>query len=349
MDGLLGKRRDQDHEAITSLKTEFMQLWVRQSYQTCLPRPARTPCSNYPNHAHRNCVRGPAQLHAGNLETSRRCPRLQDGFLSEQQSNVMVLGATNRPKDLDDAVLRRFKLKFSVSTPFLRRPLHFLFKHCHVLRVESVENTASSTILQSDLGRGLLQVPLPDEKQRESILRVTLQRHSLESPVEEELLEDTPTKSANGEKPLRVWPATSPAVRNFPACLCGTVHALCVQQSSLSCVYRCWRGRRPDFPAATSSSCVHRRPWCPCTNSLRRRTGVATVEHAGATTTHLALLLGFVCDSRTSTILYVIFDDWPFSNAPRPQQNGTVDGTVADSLDRPRVSSHQGPRPMAFR
>ena len=29
VDGLLGRRRDQDHEATTSLKTEFMQLWVR--------------------------------------------------------------------------------------------------------------------------------------------------------------------------------------------------------------------------------------------------------------------------------------------------------------------------------
>jgi ATPase family AAA domain-containing protein 1 len=31
VDGLLGRRREQDHEATTSLKTEFMQLWVRAS------------------------------------------------------------------------------------------------------------------------------------------------------------------------------------------------------------------------------------------------------------------------------------------------------------------------------
>ena len=30
VDGLLGRRREQDHEATTSLKTEFMQLWVRR-------------------------------------------------------------------------------------------------------------------------------------------------------------------------------------------------------------------------------------------------------------------------------------------------------------------------------
>ncbi len=29
VDGLLGRRREQDHEASTSLKLEFMQHWVR--------------------------------------------------------------------------------------------------------------------------------------------------------------------------------------------------------------------------------------------------------------------------------------------------------------------------------
>ena len=57
VDALLGRRRDHEHEAVTSMKTEFMQLW--------------------------------------------------DGFLTESRANVMVLAATNRPYDLDEAVLRR--------------------------------------------------------------------------------------------------------------------------------------------------------------------------------------------------------------------------------------------------
>lgn len=58
VDSLLGKRRDNEHEATTSMKTEFMQLW--------------------------------------------------DGFETEFHANVMVLAATNRPWDLDEAVLRRW-------------------------------------------------------------------------------------------------------------------------------------------------------------------------------------------------------------------------------------------------
>lgn len=58
VDSLLGKRRDNEHEATTSMKTEFMQLW--------------------------------------------------DGFETEFHANVMVLAATNRPWDLDEAVLRRY-------------------------------------------------------------------------------------------------------------------------------------------------------------------------------------------------------------------------------------------------
>ena len=57
---MLGRRRDHEHEAVTSMKTEFMQLW--------------------------------------------------DGFLTDSFANVMVLAATNRPYDLDEAVLRRHAL-----------------------------------------------------------------------------------------------------------------------------------------------------------------------------------------------------------------------------------------------
>ena len=58
VDALLGKRREQEHEAITTMKTEIMQLW--------------------------------------------------DGFSTDDSAKIMILAATNRPYDLDDAVLRRY-------------------------------------------------------------------------------------------------------------------------------------------------------------------------------------------------------------------------------------------------
>ncbi|CAL5228726.1 g11911 [Coccomyxa viridis] len=67
VDSLLGSRRSHEHEATTSLKTEFMQLW--------------------------------------------------DGMLTNKANNVMVLAATNRPYDLDEAILRRFGAQFQVPMP----------------------------------------------------------------------------------------------------------------------------------------------------------------------------------------------------------------------------------------
>lgn len=107
VDALLGKRRDQEHEAVTAMKTEFMQLW--------------------------------------------------DGFSTDPSSNVMVLAATNRPYDLDEAVLRRFSAQF--------------------------------------------EVPLPDERQREAILELTLAKHVEEvgqATVERLLRTNTPAPSGRG-------------------------------------------------------------------------------------------------------------------------------------------------------
>ena len=62
-ESMLGHRRTGEHEAVSSMKTEFMQLW--------------------------------------------------DGFNTDPSANIMVLAATNRPYDLDEAVLRRCSSPFS--------------------------------------------------------------------------------------------------------------------------------------------------------------------------------------------------------------------------------------------
>ena len=141
VDALLGRRRDHEHEAVTSMKTEFMQLW--------------------------------------------------DGFLTESRANVMVLAATNRPYDLDEAVLRRRGL-----------PIAQLF---HSLRTESGQGSCANVMLVALIAAtntqhsvclaGLLrgvcwcvdrftvqcEVPMPKADEREKILRLILQKHCRES------------------------------------------------------------------------------------------------------------------------------------------------------------------------
>ena len=47
-----------------------------------------------------------------------------------------------------------------------------------------------------------VQVMLPDEAQREAILRVTLQRHALDNEVDEDLL--STEADSGGDRPLQV-------------------------------------------------------------------------------------------------------------------------------------------------
>lgn len=67
IDSFLGSRKSSEHEAVTSMKTEFMALW--------------------------------------------------DGFLTDNNARVLVLAATNRPWDIDEAILRRLPRAFEVPLP----------------------------------------------------------------------------------------------------------------------------------------------------------------------------------------------------------------------------------------
>ncbi|CAH8389410.1 unnamed protein product [Eruca vesicaria subsp. sativa] len=42
---------------------------------------------------------------------------LWDGFATDKNARVMVLGATNRPSELDEAILRRFAQAFEIGMP----------------------------------------------------------------------------------------------------------------------------------------------------------------------------------------------------------------------------------------
>lgn len=42
---------------------------------------------------------------------------LWDGFLTSSGDNIIILGATNRPNDVDEAILRRLPMRLYVSKP----------------------------------------------------------------------------------------------------------------------------------------------------------------------------------------------------------------------------------------
>ena len=88
IDSFLGTRKSNEHEAVTSMKTEFMSLW--------------------------------------------------DGFITDNDARVMVLAATNRPWDIDEAILRRLPRAFEVPLPDARQRHRILSV---LLRGEDVDET----------------------------------------------------------------------------------------------------------------------------------------------------------------------------------------------------------------
>ncbi|KAL8160498.1 hypothetical protein V2J09_002035 [Rumex salicifolius] len=91
VDSFLGQRRSSDHEALANMKTEFMALWdgFTTDGQSYLPFFVGV------------FIVIPFENLKYSLENAR----------------VMVLGATNRPAELDEAILRRFSQAFEIGMP----------------------------------------------------------------------------------------------------------------------------------------------------------------------------------------------------------------------------------------
>ncbi|CAK0782386.1 hypothetical protein CVIRNUC_005663 [Coccomyxa viridis] len=61
-----------------------------------------------------------SQEHEATTALKTEFMQLWDGMLTNKANNVMVLAATNRPFDLDEAILRRFGAQFKVPMPDMR-------------------------------------------------------------------------------------------------------------------------------------------------------------------------------------------------------------------------------------
>jgi len=91
--------------------------------------------------------------HSGEHESSRRLKTeflsRFDGVSSNSNDRILVLGATNRPQDLDDAVIRRFPRRILVDMPSysdrVEMMRHFLKDESHSLSLEDLEDVANVT------------------------------------------------------------------------------------------------------------------------------------------------------------------------------------------------------------
>ena len=90
---------------------------------------------------------------AGEHDSSRRLKTeflaRFDGVSSQSDDRILVLGATNRPQDIDDAVMRRFPRRILVNMPSPNERLlilqHFLRVENHALSHDELKEIADAT------------------------------------------------------------------------------------------------------------------------------------------------------------------------------------------------------------
>ncbi|TPX39751.1 hypothetical protein SeMB42_g06270 [Synchytrium endobioticum] len=95
---------------------------------------------------------------------------LWDGLATGSDMRVLILGATNRPQDIDNAILRRMPKRFAIKTPDMnqrRRILSLLLKDVVVDAAFQIDNIAQKTEGYSgadlkELCRNALMVPVQE-------------------------------------------------------------------------------------------------------------------------------------------------------------------------------------------
>ncbi|KAG1362268.1 ATPase family AAA domain-containing protein 1 [Cocos nucifera] len=83
---------------------------------------------------------------------------LWDGFTTDQNARVMVLAATNRPSELDEAILRRFTQAFEIGTPDQSERAKILKVILKGERVEDIDHEYIASLCAGFTGSDILEV-----------------------------------------------------------------------------------------------------------------------------------------------------------------------------------------------
>lgn len=129
VDSFLGQRRVTEHEALTNMKTEFMALWDGFTTDRKIAVFHVIPAFLL------NCARAACQY-----------PTNTKPLGLTESARVMVLAATNRPWELDEAILRRLPRAFEVGMPDQKQRASILEV---ILKDEDVEETVDIEQLAS--------------------------------------------------------------------------------------------------------------------------------------------------------------------------------------------------------
>ncbi|XP_050085927.1 outer mitochondrial transmembrane helix translocase [Anopheles aquasalis] len=135
---------------------------------------------------------------------------LWDGLNTESDSTVIVMGATNRPQDLDKAILRRMPAQFHIGLPNEEQRLNILKL---ILRREELASDVSLPQLAS-ITQGYSGSDLREICRTASVYRFRkLMRESSAQPV----ANGGTTKLTNGTVPNRMAEGDMPAFDEPPA------------------------------------------------------------------------------------------------------------------------------------
>ena len=126
LDGLFRERNDQEHEVSRDLKTEFLQWWDGVSSQASSSS-SWVPPNTVPSSVEKRLV---AKTEEEITEEERK-EKERDDATNRISRRVIVIGATNRPFDVDSAVLRRLPQSYLIGYPNVDERRQLLWKWIH--------------------------------------------------------------------------------------------------------------------------------------------------------------------------------------------------------------------------